>query len=501
MAWKRITAFAVAATAIPMIAVAGDWMQFRGPNNSGITESLAPTEWSTDKNVAWKEKIPGYGWSSPIVVGDKIIVTTAVSDKQKRPQPMNFGGGPGGGFGPLPGGGKDGPKDGGFRKGPPPGGFGKGGPGMMGGMTPPDAVYRWEIHCLDRNTGKSVWSQVVLERKPTIAANMGNGYASETPVSDGERVYAYFGMHGLFCYDLTGKKVWKKDLGPFKMMMGWGTGSSPALDGDRLFILCDNEEKSYIAAFDKKTGDELWKTPRSEKSNWSSPFVWRNKQRIEIIAAGGKGVVSYDPADGKVLWELQDTSAGDSGPGGNDGPRGGGRMGGMGAMSPSVNATPVGNDDMLFVGRGSPFGGSPMWAVKAGGKGDISLRPGQTSNKYIAWYNAKAGPPMASPLLYKDVLYIFPQNGNTLSCYDAKTGKEVYRQRLDGAGGFTSSPWAHDGKVYAIDQNGNAFVIQAGSEFKLLAKNHIEDMFWSSPAVASDALYLRGADRVYCVKQ
>src|SRR5262249_44046105 len=152
-------------------------------NNSGITESQVPNEWSIDKNLAWKERIPGYGWSSPIIVGDKIIVTTAVSDKQKRPQPMNFGGGPGGGFGgPPPSGGKNQPKDGGIRKGPPRGGFGKGGPGMMGGMTPPDAVYRWEIHCLDRNTGKSVWSQVVLERKPTIAANMGNGYASETPV-------------------------------------------------------------------------------------------------------------------------------------------------------------------------------------------------------------------------------------------------------------------------------------------------------------------------------
>src|SRR5262249_14207752 len=161
------------------------------PNNSGVAaDSQAPSEWSADKNLAWKQKIPGYGWSSPIIVGDKIIVTTAVTEKQKRPQAF---GGPGGGFGP-PGGAKDGPPRGGQGKGPPPGGF-KGGPGMYGDPKPPDAVYRWEVHCLDRITGKTLWSQVALERKPAIAALMGNTYASETPVSDGERVYAYFGMH------------------------------------------------------------------------------------------------------------------------------------------------------------------------------------------------------------------------------------------------------------------------------------------------------------------
>jgi outer membrane protein assembly factor BamB len=275
-----------------------------------------------------------------------------------------------------------------------------------------------------------------------------------------------------------------------------GTGSSPALDGNRLFVLCDNDEKSFLAAYDKKTGEELWKMSRTESSNWSTPFVWRNKQRTEIVTISGKGVVSYDPANGSVLWELNDTA----GARGGDTP-GGGRMGGVGGPAPSANATPVADDEMVFVGRGAMKGGSPLWAVKAGASGDISLKAGETSNDHIAWFSTKAGPPMASPLLYKDLLYIFPQNGGEFSCYDARTGNEVYKQRLDGAEGFTSSPWAHDGKVYCLDQNGNTFVIQAGREFKLLAKNHIEDMFWSSPAVAADALYLRGADRLYCVKK
>jgi outer membrane protein assembly factor BamB len=463
----------------------GDWTQFRGLNNSGVVaESQAPVEWSIDKNLAWRVKVPGYAWSSPIVVGDKIIVTTAVSDKQTAPKKFKFVGG----FGPP--GGKDAPKDGGFPKGPPPGGFGKGGFGPPGGGKPPDAVFRWEVHCLDDATGKTLWSQVALEGKPTIPAGMGNTYASETPVSDGERIYAYFGMHGLYCYDLTGKQLWHKDLGSYKMMMGFGTGSSPTLDGDRVFVLCDNEEKSFLAAFDKKTGDELWRIPRDEKSNWTTPFVWRNKVRTEIVTAGGKTIRSYDPSDGKLLWELKETKA----PAARGGP-------GMGSMSPGTNSTPVASAEMLYVGRGNPFGGSPLWAVKAGASGDISLKAGETSNAHIAWYNPKAGPPLASPILYKELLYILPQMGNVLTCYDAKTGKEMYKQRLEGADGFTSSPWAHDGKVYCLDQDGKTFVIQAGQEFKLLGKNEIKDMFWSTPAVAADALYLRGRDQLYCVKQ
>jgi outer membrane protein assembly factor BamB len=476
MAWKRNVALGVGLACLPLLAFGGDWTQFRGPNNSGVAvESQAPSEWSIDKNLAWKEKIPGYGWSSPIVVGDKIIVTTAVTDKQTRPKA--FGGG---GFGPPPGG-KDGPKDSGRPKGPP------GGAGMYGDPAPPDAVYRWEIHCLDRNTGKKLWSDVVLERKPAIAATMGNTYASETPVSDGERVYAYFGMHGLFCYDLTGKQIWKKDPGARKMLFGWGTGSSPALDGNRLFVLCDNEEKSFLAAFDKQTGDELWRVPRDEKSNWSTPFVWRNKVRTEIVAAAGAGVRSYDPSNGSLLWELKDPASAQ----------------GQGKGPPNTtNATPVGNAELLFVGRGNEMGGlSPLWAVKAGASGDISLKQGENSNAGIAWYNPKAGPPLASPLLYEGYLYVLSQMGQAIRCYDAKTGKELYKERLQGAKGFMSSPWAHDGKVYCLDGDGQTFVVQSGPQFKLLGKNDIKDMFWSTPAIASDALYLRGADWLYCVKQ
>jgi outer membrane protein assembly factor BamB len=441
MSWKRVFLL-VGAACLQGAVVAGDWPQFRGPNNSGVSpQSRAPSRWSDTQNLAWTKKIPGYGWSSPIVVGDRIVVTTAVSEKQKRPQPLSFP--------------------------------------MFGNIKPPDDVYRWEIHCLDRHTGKTLWSQVAREQKPTIAATFGNTYASETPISDGVCVYAYFGMHGVYCYNLDGKEVWQRELGAYKMLMNWGTGGSPALDADRLFILCDNDEKSFLAALDKKTGKELWRATRDEKSSWTTPFVWRNQVRVEIVTAGSNAIRSYDPADGKVLWELSRAA---------------------GSSMSYVTATPVASESMLYVAAGSRPGRSPLWAIKAGASGDLSQKSGETSNTSIAWSSTKACPPMASPLLYQDHLYILMQNAGILMCLDAGTGKEVYKERLQGAKSFTSSPWAQDGKLYCLDEDGQTFVVEAGPTFKLVGKNEIKDMFWATPALSRDALYLRGADRLYCIR-
>jgi outer membrane protein assembly factor BamB len=263
------------------------------------------------------------------------------------------------------------------------------------------------------------------------------------------------------------------------MLMSWGPGSSPALDGDRLFILCDNDENSFLVALDKKTGKDLWRVTRDEKSSWATPFVWRNQVRCEVVAAGSNAIRSYDPADGKVLWELK-----------------------RGAGSPMsyVTATPVASESMLYVAAGSRPGRSPLWAVRAGAADDISLKPGETSNASVAWSSTRACPPMASPLLYHDHLYVLMQNGGILVCLDARTGKEVYKERLQGAKSFTSSPWAHGAKLYCLDEDGQTFVVRAGPRFELLGKNEIKDMFWSTPALSGDALYLRGADRLYCIK-
>lgn len=498
------------------VALADQWPQFRGPENSGLSPAQAlPSEWSADEHVEWKVAIPGTGWSSPIIWNDKIFVTTAITEKQTKPQP---GGGGGGGFGrrgrggdgpgadgpgpngsegdrprrgPNGEGNRDGEGDGdgprgrrGFPRdgqgGGPPGGPGRRGPGGFGrgggGAPPPDVVYQWEVLCLDRLTGKTLWKQVATERKPTISTHRSNTYASETPVTDGERLYAYFGMHGIYCFDLEGKPLWNKDLGAFPMAMGWGTGSSPALDGDRLFVQCDNEKESFLVALDKKTGDELWRVKRDERSTWSTPFIWRVGGKSQVVACGGNRVRAYDPVDGKVLWEL-------------------------GGMSGQCSATPVAGEDLLFVGSGGPMGASPLYAVRAGASGDITLKEKETSNAGVAWSRTKSGPSMSSPLYHQGCLYVLEQRGGMLSCYDAKTGEaHYYRKRIPDATGFTSSPWAAGDKIYCLDDSGQTTVVKAGAEFEVLAQNKVNEMCWSSPAVADGVLYLRGVDHLFSIK-
>lgn len=457
---------------------AEDWPQFRGPNGTGVvTDAKPPSEWGADKNVAWKVHVDGVAWSCPIVVGDKVIVTTAYAPGQSKPKP-------GGGFGKGPGGpGSKGPGG----KGP--GGFGKGG---FGGGAPPKEKYQFKIVCLDRKTGKPVWEKIAKEARPTIPTHSTNTYATETPVSDGQYIYAYFGMTGLFCYDLDGKEIWKKDLGSYSMQFGFGTGSSPVLVGDKIIVQCDNEEKSFLIALDKKTGEQKWKVDRREKSGWSTPFVWKTKARTDIVAVGGQKIRGYDPETGKEVWSLD---------------VGGGQCA----------ASPVADSEKLYVGVGQGGGGGfggggfggqrgnsragTMFAVKAGAKGDISLKPGQTSNDGIAWTASRAWPGSASPLVYDGYVYVFEQRGGLVSCYDAKTGKAAYsKERISGAGAFWASPWAADGKIYCLDETGATHVLKAGSEFEVIRVNKLgRDMYWSTPAVANDSLFIRSVDSLYCV--
>src|SRR5262245_5651927 len=385
---------------------AADWPGFRGPNGSAVSDNAnLPAEWGKDHNVAWKVSVPGYGWSSPVISGDRVFVTTAVSDKQRKPA-GGFGGGPGGGgFGP-PGGPKGGPG--------PKGGFGR--------QEPPDDVYKFQLVCLSAADGKVLWTATAREGRPTIPTQASNTYASETPVIDGERVYAYFGMHGLYAYDFAGNQVWKLDLGSYPTALGFGTGSSPALGEGKVFVQCDNERESFLVAVDAKTGKEVWRTKRTERTGYSSPLVWKNKQRTEVVCVGAQKVRSYNPATGKQLWEL-------------------------GGMSGQPKATPVATEDLLIVGTGggpggmmggggfgSPGGGPkggpgggpkggfgmgggrPLFAVKPGASGDITLKDGAKSSDAVAWTLPQAGPTTPSPLVYKDHLYVLDERGGSLTC-------------------------------------------------------------------------------------
>jgi len=462
-----VIVLAVGLAALVDTGRAEDWTGFRGPAGSGTSEDKAlPVEWSATQNVAWKTKLSGRGWSEPVVAGDKVFVTSAGTEKEGKFRPS---GGPGGGG---------------------PGGFGK-------SSAPPTATYKFEVHCLDRTTGKILWSQTALEGRPKIATHGSNTYATETPATDGERVYAYFGMHGVYCYDLAGTLVWKKDLGAYNMAMGWGTASSPVLFDGKLFVQVDSEEKAFLVALDAKTGDEVWKATRGEKSNYASPIIWKNKERTELVT-GGATARSYDPATGKVLWELNLGGKPNASPVadgerlyiGAGGGKGGGGFGGKG---------PGGTGK----GPGGPGGGGGggLFAVKAGASGDVTPKKGETTSAGVAWSDAKAGPGMASPLVYQGHLYILDQNGGTVTCLDATTGKQAYRERLRGAGSFWASPWAYDGKVFCLDDGGTTHVLQAGPTFKLLGTNSIDDTFWTAASLADGMLLLRGTEGVYAIQK
>ena len=458
--FRPLLALAVLLPLLDTTTRADDWPQFRGPAGSGVvTDAKSPSEWGAEKNVAWKATVPGVAWSCPIVVGDKVFLTTAFSDGQPKPK-GGFGGGKGGG-----------------------GGFGT-------DRAAPKETYQFKVVCLDRATGKPVWEKVAKEARPTIPTHGSNTYASETPVSDGERVYAYFGMTGLYCFDLDGKELWKKDLGTFSMMAGWGTSSSPVLAGDKLFIQCDNEEKSFLTAFDKKTGKELWKVDRREKSGWSTPYVWKTKDRTDLVVIGGQKIRGYDPADGKEVWALD---------------VGGGQC----------SASPVADGERLYVGvgqGGGGFGGGPkggggtgragtLFAVTAGAKGEITLKGGESSGDGIAWTATKAWPGASSPLVYDGFVYVIDRNGGTISCFDAKTGKAAYtKERIPGAGAFWASPWAADGKIFCLDETGAAHVLKAGAEFEVVRVNKLgRDTYWATPAAAGGSLFIRSVDSLYCI--
>jgi outer membrane protein assembly factor BamB len=417
-----------------------NWPQFRGAQSLGVAEdSNLPDKWSATENVAWKTDIPGVGWSSPIVWGNQIFLTSVINTGDTEP-----------------------PKKGLY----------------FGGERPvPPAEHRWMVYSVDFRTGKILWEREVFKGVPKFSRHLKNSYASETPVTDGERVYAYFGNVGLYVFDLKGALLWKQLFEPKKTRFGWGTAASPVVHKDKLFIVCDNDEQSYLVAYDKKTGKQLWKVDREIGTNWATPYIWENGQRTELVIPGTKAVRSYD-LDGKTLWEFK-------------------------GMSSIAIPVPFSKHGLLYIASG--YVGDqhrPVYAIKPGASGDISLKEGETSNQYIAWYQRQAGPYNPSPIVYGDLYYTLFDRG-FFTAHDAKTGKLVYdKQRIDpAAGAFTSSPWAYNGKIFALSEDGDTFVIQAGSEYKLVGKNSLDDMCMATPAIAKGSLVIRTATKLYRISK
>jgi len=440
-----------------------NWPQFRGPESNMLPAGKnLPEEWGIDKNIKWVAELDGADYSSPIACGNKVFITSAFPEKV-NPAPER-----GPGQGPLPQGGQ----------GPQPGQRPQTGQGPQPGPQPPQQevidtsfkkeIYRWEIICLDLNTGKEIWRQTAFHGSPKTGKNPNSTYACETPVTDRERVYAYFGTHGLFCYDIEGKLLWEKDLGVYYTQRGWGTGSSPVLNKDVLYIQRDNEENSFLVALDAVTGDEKWKVLRDEKTTYSTPYIWKNKIRTEVVTCG-KTARSYDPETGKLLWELK-------------------------AGGEQVIPSPVGDEELLYLGNaGGREVKAELFAVKAGFDGDIT-------NTGVAWKSAEAGLGNPSPLLYKGLLYIIGSRGE-IAVLETATGEIKYQKRISGIGNCWASPWAYNDKIYFLDENGSTRIFKAGEPVDQLSENKLEGKFWASVAITGDAYIYRGADKLICVKK
>jgi outer membrane protein assembly factor BamB len=349
----------------------------------------------------------------------------------------------------------------------------------FGGERPnaPRLETEWKVICLELSSGKQRWERVVKKGEPAGPIHLKNTYASETPVTDGERVFAYFGGLGVYCLDLAGQSVWYHPIEPHKVRNGWGAASSPVLHGDRLYVVDDNDEQSYLMALDKRTGKEVWRVERDEKSNWSTPFVWSHGGETEIVTAGSGKVRAYD-LEGKLLWWFK-------------------------GMSSITIATPYADDGLLYISSGYVGDKSrPLYAIRPGGRGEISLAPGETNNASIAWCQPTAAPYNPSTLVYEGRLYVLHDRG-LLSAFDARTGALLYdRERLPEGLHFTASPWAYNGRIFCLNEDGLTFVVRAGEKFELLHVNKLaeDDMCMATPAIVRDRLLIRSAVRLYCLR-
>ncbi|MBX3176996.1 MAG: PQQ-binding-like beta-propeller repeat protein [Candidatus Hydrogenedentes bacterium] len=422
-------------------AIPNTWPQFRGPDARGVLDGAnLPDTWSAAENVAWQADIPGRGWSSPVVSGGLVFLTSVVSQSAVEE-----------------------PKKGLY----------------FGGDRPdaPDVVHQWKVYALDLATGALRWERQVHEGKPGTPRHLKNSYASETPVTDGERLYVYFGNLGVYCFDFEGNAVWEKAMPPVKTQYNWGTAASPVLHDGRLYIQNDNEDASYLLALDAKTGAEAWRVAREEGSNWSTPYIWTNSQRTELVTLGSDAVRSYDLA-GELLWSLR-------------------------GMSSITIATPYAEGDLLYFSSGyvGDRKARPIYAVRAGASGDISLAEGETANEWIAWSQPMAAPYNPTTLVYQGRLYVLYDRG-LVSCYDAKTGAPLYEgEKLPRGSGYTTSPWAADGKIFCLSEDGVTHVLQAGDQFTLLHSNPLQDddMGMATPALLPGRLLLRTSARLYAI--
>jgi outer membrane protein assembly factor BamB len=412
-----------------------NWPSFRGVSASGIADGQhPPAVWDVKKMHAgmWKTPIPGLGHSCPVVWGDRVFVTTAISSDPKSE----------------------------FK------------PGLYGALTAAKdrTKHRFVTYCLDRHSGKILWQHEALASVPKVKRHLKASHANATPVTDGRVLIVSFASEGLYGYSLEGKPLWKQDLGVLDAgafndpEAQWEAGSSPILYKGLVILQCDRQKGSFIAAFEASTGKPVWRTPRDEVPSWGTPTVFESKAGVELVTNGTNAIRGYDPLTGKELWQLRKNSQ-------------------------ITVPTPIFGEGLIFVTNGyRPI--QPIYALWPGAKGDISLKDGEESNNQIAWSKMRGGPYMPTPICYRGYLYCC-SNAGIVSCHDSRTGKPMYRERLCGTNGYTASPVAADGRLYFTGEDGKVQVVQAGPTYKLLTVSDLGETCLATPAICDGRLIYR----------
>ncbi len=421
-------------------AFAQDWPGWRGDGRGISPEKNLPLKWSENEGIKWKTPIPGAGHSSPIVWRNRVFISTAVA---KDPNVETF----------------------------------LGGITFMQGNTskPDESEYAYCVICFDADRGNILWSKAVARQNPKTRRHTKNTYASETPVTDGRYIFVSFGPTGLYAVDFEGNVVWQRDLGPMPRQRGWGTGSSPILFRNTVIVNCDCDGDSYLAAFDKATGEQVWRTERQEGASWGTPFLFEAEGRTTVVTNASRRMRGYEAATGKLLWEC---------------------AGGSMITVPS----PVATQGLVFLSSGHDLlPQRPIIAVRPEASGDITPRAGQSQSQGVAWSHRSGGPYVTSPLAIDEYLYV-PQDKGSLTCYEARTGKAVYEgQKLGVRNTITASPVAADGKIYVQTEGGECYVVKSGPQFEILAVSKLNETFCASPAVSAGKIYLRGRKHLYCI--
>jgi outer membrane protein assembly factor BamB len=420
------------------------WPAFRGANAAGVADGT-PTavKWNaaTGENVAWKTPVPGVAVSSPIVWGDRVFVSTAVSSDPSQ----------------------------GIRT------------GLYGDVEPVNdsSKHSWRLIAIDKRSGKVLWDKAAYEGVPKTKRHPKSSQASATPVTDGRHVIVSFGSQGLYAYDVDGKLLWQKDLGVlnsgwfFDPDYEWGIGSSPIIYKNLVIVQCDIQRNSFLAAFDADTGKEVWRTQRDEIPSWSTPTIFEAGGKAELVTQATTFTRGYDPMTGKELWKYSGNSE-------------------------IAIPTPIVGPGVVVITNGYR-GVQPIFAIKPGAQGDITLQNKATKSDFVSWSTTRGGPYIPTPIIYGDQLYVL-QNSGVLAAYKVGTGEQVYQKRLGEGGAFSASPVAADGKIYCSSEDGDVYVIKAGAEYEELAKNPIGEVLMASPAISDGLLIFRGLKNVYAIK-